>query len=191
MLDITQIPASRVPVTDIPSGIMTREWYRFFYNIWQLLYSGTQYGTFHDETSQYAPAIQTPTAITFDKTDLSNGIYTGTPTSRIYVSRDGYYNIQFSAQIDSSSSAQGEMFIWLRVNNADVPYTSSKLAMKDVNSELVAAWNFVTRLKANDYFELMWATDTHNNMFFPAELPSSFAPGIPSVILTVTSLIGV
>ena len=30
----TQIPAPRVPVIDPQTGLMSREWYRFFYNLY-------------------------------------------------------------------------------------------------------------------------------------------------------------
>lgn len=40
MLNITSIPASRVPITDPVTGIPTREWYMYFYNIFSLLGGG-------------------------------------------------------------------------------------------------------------------------------------------------------
>ena len=40
MPDITKIPAPRVPVFDPVTGAMTREWYRFFYNLFVLTGAG-------------------------------------------------------------------------------------------------------------------------------------------------------
>ena len=55
-----------------------------------------RYGTFYDTTTQTAAAINTAYAVTFNSTDLSFGVSTGTPTSRIYVDSEGIYNFQFS-----------------------------------------------------------------------------------------------
>ena len=40
MPDVSKIPAPRVPVLDPASGLMTREWYRFFYNLFVLVGEG-------------------------------------------------------------------------------------------------------------------------------------------------------
>lgn len=39
--DITLIPAQRVPVMDQTTGLMSREWYRYFFNLFNLTGSGT------------------------------------------------------------------------------------------------------------------------------------------------------
>ena len=41
MSNTSQIPAQRIPVIDLETGIMTREWYRFFYTLYVLTGSGT------------------------------------------------------------------------------------------------------------------------------------------------------
>jgi hypothetical protein len=40
-LNITTIPAPRTPVTDPTTGLLSREWYRFFLNLFVLTGSGT------------------------------------------------------------------------------------------------------------------------------------------------------
>jgi hypothetical protein len=143
------------------------------------------YGSFYDTTTQTAAAINTAYAMTFNTTDLSFGVTRGSPTSRIYVDSGGVYNIQFSAQLDNTSGGSHLIYIWIRINGVDVPYSASQVRLKGTDGELVAAWNFVEMLKANDYFEIMWSvTDT------TVQITSSAAvapvPAIPSVILTVT-----
>ena len=86
--NVTRIPASRVPITF--TEVISREWYRFFYNVYAILGSGSlRYGAFHDTTDQTAAAPNTAYPITFNNTDLSAGVYRGAPTSRIYVDRPG------------------------------------------------------------------------------------------------------
>lgn len=186
--NISQIPASRVPLT--PTEVITREWYRFLYNIFAALGSGSlRYGTFYDTTDQTAAAPNTAYAITFNNTDLSAGVYRGTPTSRIYVDRPGAYNFQFSAQLDGTTASARDIYIWARVSGTDVPNSATRVHMKGSSEAYVAAWNFVLRMNTGDYFELMWAT-TNTNVQILADPATAFCPAIPSVILTVSCNIG-
>ena len=144
-----------------------------------------RYGVFYDTTTQAAAAINTAYPVTFDTTSLSRGIYVGAPTSRIYVDRPGIYNFQFSLQLDNAVNAVGNFYLWARLNGVDVPYSGSWMAIRDKTAQVVAAWNFVYELNADDYFELVWSTSTTDITILasPAVAP---VPAIPSVILTVT-----
>lgn len=143
-------------------------------------------GSFYDTTTQTAAVINTAYAMTFNTTDLSRGVYIGSPTSRIYVDEPAVYDIQFSAQFDNTSGGNHLAYIWLRVNGTNVAQSASQIRMKGTDGELVAAWNWFIDLKSNDYFELMWSvSDT------AVQLTASGAvapvPAIPSVILTVSN----
>jgi hypothetical protein len=48
MLNITNIPAPRVPVIDPETGLMSREWYRFFLNVFVMTGSGSATVTLTD-----------------------------------------------------------------------------------------------------------------------------------------------
>jgi len=149
----------------------------------------TRFGSFYDTTNQTAAAINTAYAVTFNTTDLSEGVYRGSPTSRIYVDEPGVYNFQFSAQLDKTSGGVGILDFWIRVNGADIANSAGRVRIQGNNAELITAWNFLTRMKAGDYFELMWSVDDTSCQItaFPAAAPH---PGIPSVILTVSNNIG-
>ncbi len=272
MLNITNIPAPRVDFIDPRTGLMSREWYRFFLNLFTLtgtggnqvsldelqfgppnndqfvvdlqnanetslnnsvlesqiaelqkqvqaselsaeaavsaleaqitnLYSDVQalaivppttpnlkrrsYGSFYDLTDQTAAVINTAYAITFNTTDLSNGVYLGTPTSRVYVDRAGIYNIQFSAQLDKSSASVGEVYIWLDKNGTSVAETAGQITLQGSNAATIASWNYLISLNAGDYFRLMWSTD-NTGCFIKHVLTAPPVPGTPSIILTVT-----
>lgn len=205
--NITQIPASRVPITD-SGDIVTREWYRFFQNIFSLTGAGNnnvsltdlqmtpsasdnilrvapRYGSFYDTTTQSATVINTAYAMTFNTTDLSYGVELGTPASRVYVRSEGVFNIQFSAQLVKASASAGNVFIWLRVNGTDVPNSATKVTLSGSSAASVAAWNFVYKFKADDYFELVWSVSDTGCQILAASA-SSPVPAIPSIILTVT-----
>lgn len=249
--NLTNITPPRVPLVDDRTGLISREWYRFFLNLFFLTGSGqsvasledlqhapdayaaltsiqnsldtveqqalTQrlvtvdqwaeltkqvealaaapvytpqlrnraYGAFHDTTTQTAAAINTAYGVKFNTTDLSSDVYIGSPTSRVYVDRGGLYNIQFSIQLDNTSGGNHLVYIWLRINGTNVADSASQVRLKGTDGELVAAWNFVQRLVAGDYFELMWSvSDTSVQIL--AQAAAAPVPAIPSALLTVT-----
>jgi hypothetical protein len=147
------------------------------------------FGAFQDNTTQTQTATNTAKAITFDTTDYSNNVSVGTPTSRIITSIAGYYNFQFSAQLDKASGAAAAVWIWPKVNGVNIPDSASKVAIQGTTAETVAAWNFVLPMNANDYFELYWLTDD-TNVQIKHEAGFGTAPNdvpeIPSIILTAT-----
>jgi uncharacterized protein YozE (UPF0346 family) len=143
------------------------------------------YGSFYDTTTQTAAAINTAYAMTLNSTDLSNGVYIGSPTSRVYVSKPGVYNIQFSAQFDNTSGGNHLIHVWLRVDGVDVANSAGQVRLKGTDGELVAAWNYLYLLNAGDYFELMWSV-SDTSVQITAQAAAAPVPAIPSVILTVT-----
>lgn len=150
--------------------------------------SQKRYGQFYDTTTQTAAVINTAYAMKFNTTDLSVGVYIGSPTSRVYVDRAGVYDIQFSAQLDNTSGGNHTATIWLRVNGVDVPYSAGRVVLKSTDGDLVAAWNYLYNFKDGDYFELMWsATDTAVQIAAAGAIAP--APETPSIILTVTDSI--
>lgn len=191
----TQIPAARVQLWDNESNFVSRPWYRWFFNTYQAVEAGRRYGSFYSTQTQTAAATNTAYAMTYNTTtqnaqgtDLTYGVYTGTPNSRVYVDNTATYNIQFSAQFYSSSSSGKIVRIWIAINGTAVPDSATKITVKD--GAYVAAWNFLLNLTANDYFELYWDTD-NTNVSILAEAAAAPVPSIPSVILTVTSCVGV
>lgn len=279
-LDITQIPALRVPIIDPRTGLISREWYLFFFSLFNLTGSGrnavsltdvqvgpadsflstqqtvvdtalqalgvtpnesgweasqgsiestlqgfgvspadsewiaqqlsvfngldglavapaytpqnpdTRYGVFSDTTTQTAAVINTAYAVTFNTTDLSDGVYIGSPTSRVYVDRLGVYNFQFSAQLDKAGGGANNVWIWADINGTTQANTGTKITLAGNNAAVVAAWNFVFRMNAGDYFRLMWSTDDTACQITAAAAVAP-VPAIPSVILTVTDNIGI
>ena len=206
---LTRIPASRVPIVDGSDGKVSREWYRYFFNIFTQagggqansaassssgqdlapLYtpqmSDKRYGAFFDTTTQTAAVINTAYPITLNSTSITDGVYIGTPTSRVFVDRIGTYNFQFSAQLNKSTAGSGNVFIWYRLNGANAANSATNVTLPGSSSAVAAAWNFVVDLNAGDYFELVWSTDNIGCQI-QAAAASGPVPAIPSVILTVT-----
>ena len=247
----TQIPAPRVDIIDPRTGLMSREWFRFFVNLYGLAdrtqtdpgveelkltpsssilesdlavvqqaiqslgvspqvndfayieqqiqslalnppridIPARRYGTFYDTTTQTAAAINTAYGVSFNTTDLSLGVTRGSPTSRIYVDRPGIYHFQFSLQFASTNASAKDVYIWYEINGVNAANSATKITMQGSSSAYVAAWNFVCRMNAGDYFRLMWSTtDTTVQILYNTSVTP--APAIPSAILTVTDNIG-
>lgn len=153
------------------------------------------YGVFSDTATKAPAAIYTPYDITFNTTDFAKGFSRGSPTSRIVASASGFYNFQFSAQISSGSSSAKKLWVWPRVNGVDVPNSNSEVTVAANNSAEVIAWNWVLSLNANDYFQIMYATDDTNVQIVATAATTgavgtaTFArPAVPSIILTVTQV---
>ena len=207
LTDITRIPAPRVPVTEGPDGIMSRPWYRYFTNVFTLLGVGqnpvsltdlqlgpavetphlrlTRYGMFYSTVTQTAAAANTAYGMTLNTTAYSQGVTIGTPTSRVYVDRPGMYNLQFSAQLDRTAATAGLIYIWLRVNGVDVPYSAGQVRIQGNNAETLAAWNYLQQMNAGDYFEVMWSADDTSSQILASGAVAP-VPAIPSVIVSVT-----
>ena len=141
------------------------------------------YGSFYDTTTQTAAAINTAYPVTYNTTVVTNGI-TISSGSHINIVHSGIYNIQFSAQVDSTSSPISLIWFWLRKNGVDVPNSAGQLHVQGSSADTIASWNYVDQYSAGDYLQLMWATsNTGTRLLYKAA--SSPVPGIPSVILTV------
>jgi hypothetical protein len=142
-------------------------------------------GAFYSTTTQTAAAINTAYPITLNTTDITDGVYIGATTSQVFVDRIGIYNFQFSAQLVKASAGAGNVFIWYRVNGVNVANSAGKVTLAGSSAAVVAAWNYVVKLNAGDYFELVFSTDDTGCQIVAAAAAAP-APAIPSVILTVT-----
>jgi len=145
-----------------------------------------RYGSFYDTTTQTATTINTAKAITFNTTDLSKGVYLGSPTSRVYVDTEGVYNFQTSIQLDSTVATAQEFYLWFRLNGADVSNSASQLRTQGNNAEIFVALNYFFDLKADDYVELMYSVSNLGVQLLASGAVAPH-PGIPSVILTVSN----
>lgn len=154
---------------------------------------GIGYGSWYDSLTQTALA-NTPTAMQYNVLDFAIGISVvndtfGKPT-KITATNTGTYNVQFSAQTFRTGGGTTEkLWIWLRINGVDVPYSSTQITFKDNNNYAVAAWNFFVPLTAGSNCQIMWAvTDARIQLPTIAPTLAPVVPETPSVILTVTRL---
>ena len=118
------------------------------------------YGSFYDQTTQTAAAINTPYAMNLSVTAEANGVSI-VSGSRITVANAGTYNLQFSAQLeDTGGGGSGQTVnIWLRKNGVNVTESDTKVTVTSSTRYVVPAWNWVLTLAAGDYLEIIWMTE--------------------------------
>ena len=157
----------------------------YFNKISNRINAPTPHASYFDTTTHANPVANAVNLFTYNSVVSDYEVTRGVPTSRIYVANTGVYNFQFSAQLDKTGGSASAVYIWPRVNGANLPDSATKIVIDGPNSEIVAAWNFVLVLEAGDYFELAWeSSDT--NVVIPYVAASGNIPAIPSIILTVS-----
>jgi hypothetical protein len=149
----------------------------------------SRYGSFYDTTTQTATVINTAKAITFNATDLSQGVFRSSPTSRIQVDTEGVYNFDMSFQLDKTTGGLAIFYIWFRLNGVDVANSASQIRIQGNDAEIFSSLNYFFNLKANDYVEIMFSV-TDLSVQLLAVAAAAPVPAIPSIILTVSSNIG-
>ena len=141
------------------------------------------HGSYYDTTTQTAtPNTPTPMKLNSTISELGISVQGGT---RITVAQSGVYNIEFSAQLLQDTLNQSDSVdIWLEINGSPMPNSNTTVYLEKNQARYVAAWNFMVRLEAGDYAELMWYTTTGGvQVLYVAEAPPR--PAIPSLILTI------
>ena len=144
------------------------------------------YGEFSATTDQTVAVIDTAYAITFNSTDISNGVtVTGSPTTRITVPASGLYRVSVDMQIASTSASSKNLWCWFRKNGTDIP-NSAQISTSDINNGYISMTHTITvSLEANQYIEVMYAADS-TSIFLDAVASTAFAPGAPAAQVSIT-----
>jgi hypothetical protein len=143
------------------------------------------YGAFSKTTTATPASTNTAYALTFDSTEISNGVVIGTPTSRLVVPQSGLYRVEASVQITSGSSSAKNIWVWFRKNGVDLP-NSSRLVTSNINNGYSPIFLAEpVSLNANEYVEVMYAADSTGVSIAPIAA-TAFAPASPAVTVSVT-----
>jgi hypothetical protein len=149
------------------------------------------WGSFWDTANQPNPSAE-PRAMRLNASNPKNcGVYIETTESgsKIFVTRAGAYNLEFSAQIKTTTNQSKPVDIWLSKNGSSVANTNTQLFSPDRKGIYIASWNFISYMEAGDYLELMWYSEDTN--LYLSNLPAQDSigiPAVPSLILTLTQV---
>jgi hypothetical protein len=153
------------------------------------------YGAFQDSTDQVATTLSDAYIMSFDTTDLSNGVYLSN-NNRINVRNTGTYAVQFSVQAKNTTNDTQNLNIWLRKNGTDITGSNSRFGMPPRKSSgdpshLIAVTTFFLDLAANDYVQIAWHPSDlgvsleHYAAVSAVSGTTPAIPATPSVIVTV------
>lgn len=145
------------------------------------------YGVFTKTTDQTPAVINTEYLLTFDNTQISNGVTIGGTTSQIIVPESGLYQFDATVQLTSGSSSAKNIWVWWKKNGTAIA-NSARLVTSDVNNGYIPiALNETVSLAANEYVELAFAADS-TNVTVDSVAATAFAPAAPAVVLSVTQV---
>lgn len=147
-------------------------------------------GYFSNQT--FTLSANVATVITLNNSDANAVIDTSLSNGSIQVVYPGIYNYQFSAQFDNSDAQDHDVDFWVRVDNADVYESATRLTIPSKhgsqNGAAVAALNIFVTANANSIIDFVVAAN-HPNIRL-VDLPASSSPyvrpSIPSLISTIT-----
>jgi hypothetical protein len=108
----------------------------FFNQISNRINSPTPHASYFDTTTQTNPVANAVNLFTYNSVVSDYEVTRGVPTSRIYVANTGVYNFQFSAQLDKTGGSASAVYIWPRINGANLSDSATKIVIDGPNSEL-------------------------------------------------------
>jgi len=157
-------------------------------------YINFPYGAFSSGQSQTTTA-NTATLMTLNTTDFTNGV--SISSSKITVENAGIYNLQFSAQVQSTDTAPQDIFIWLRQGNdggssADITGSTGKVGMPARKTPAdpfhsIIGWNYYLQMAENDYVQIYWSTTSANvSIQYYAASGTPTKPSTQSVVATLS-----
>ena len=156
-----------------------------------------------DTTDQLAAEANTPTVVKWNNLEAGSGFTLNAPGSATALV-SGIYKITYSLQFVNTDNAIHNAAVWLKVNNVDVPRSTTVFTLQARKS--AGVFNFlcgysevVFSLNAGDVLELYWAADAAYRVspardgiymeFLAAQTvpPAAYArPAVPSAIGSIT-----
>jgi hypothetical protein len=153
-----------------------------------------------DSTDQITADADTPTVVKWNTLEGGNGFILNSPGSATALV-SGIYKITYSLQFVNTDNAIHNTAVWLKINNTDVPRSTTVFTLQARKS--AGVFNFVCAysevvfsLEAGDELELYWAADAayraspaRDGIYIEAlaAQTSPYArPAVPSAIGSIT-----
>ncbi len=147
------------------------------------------YGQWYATSSQTIPLANTAYSASVSTTAYARGIQI-ISGSRITVENDGYYNLQFSAQLENTANNTIVFDIWFAKNQVNLADSATKVEITkqpSTTGKAVAAWNYLEYLTSGSYLEIRIAADQNTGQL-TYESPNGVHPGVPPLIVTMTQI---
>ena len=148
------------------------------------------YGQFVDYSQQTCSVINKATPITWSTTAYASDIaIDGANPSRVVFTYPGKYYISFSCEMYSNSANTKTMWMFPRINGADVPGSTMKQTLATNGHHRIATRDGIFDAAAGDYLEAIFAVDDLD-FYLEGSASTAFAPATPSVTLSITQVSG-
>lgn len=147
------------------------------------------YAEFFDTSQQTAASINTAYPITWNGTDVTDGVSLNvSDTSKMEFTYGGIYHVDMSATIHSTSASSKDVWIWPRINGVDVANSSSMVNSLDTNNhrQTINRSGLFT-IASGDYLQWMWASND-TNLDLHGTAASAFGPAVPSATVTIVQV---
>ena len=150
-------------------------------------YSRMRYASFYCSQVQNT-TVNTPTEVCYSLTLINDGFLLegDNPNgfNEVVATRRGLYVFNYSIQFTSTNSSNSTIWVWLRKNDVDVPFSTSSWTISANGGRLVANRSFYFTLLEGDYLGIMWTSDS-TNVHIDNPGATAFAPTTPSVIVDI------
>jgi hypothetical protein len=136
-----------------------------------------------DTTDQTIASVDKGYAVTFNIADDEHGV-TLSDDSVITVTYAGTYLVTFSG-IWITAAPNKYVYVWMKKNNVNVPYSATQWQMLGTNQERVVCVTYILELAAGDNISLHWQSNDVGTILNYTTGTGTIRPTCPSMILTI------
>jgi len=128
----------------------------------------------------------TPQALTYNTTLLNQGT-TLVASSRIYVSAQGNYQLNYKVQLQHTGAGAVQLATtFLKKNGTTIANTGSVWSITSASFQNAASATYIISLNIGDYVEVFFSGDT--SLLANATAAAGALPAIPSVVFNLTQI---
>jgi hypothetical protein len=140
----------------------------------------------YSSTADQAIAVAgTPQALTYNTTLFNQGT-TLVASSRIYVSAQGNYQLNYTIQLLNGAGSNHDVTTFLKKNGTTIANTGSEVSLDSGDDLFISKTNIVS-LNIGDYVEVFFNA-TSTNVSANAIASAGGLPAIPSVVFNLTQI---
>lgn len=148
------------------------------------------YGTAYDTTDHAIATINVEQLVTLNTSGVLRGVAL-VSGSQLRVDYAGDYNIQFSAQVKNTDSAEHDVSIWFKKNGTNISDSGGQITIPKKHGSgdghVLVCWNLYETMAANDYIQLYWQGPS-TLLSLETIAAAGSVPRIPSVIVTINRI---
>jgi hypothetical protein len=132
--------------------------------------------------------------MSFNTTDVGGSGVSLIDNTKLRVENTGIYNLQFSSQLDRSTSGTNIVTIWFAYTGSSIANSATDVTITGgaAANPLVASWNYILPMSASSYVEIYWShndnADDDIELKAVATRTGPIRPAVPSVIATLTQI---